>query len=120
MAIDEKTSQDLDTLLAGGDTVEGLYGELRSSFDAEKVAVTSEDQLRAFRDRWAGRKNGLLTRANDHWLKKAPREFKPQVGRLQTTRRRTLKPVSKPLSQPLNRHGSRRAALMSHCPARRA
>jgi phenylalanyl-tRNA synthetase alpha chain len=83
MAIDDKTSLDLDTLLAGGDTVEGLYSELRSSFDAEKSAVTSEDQLKAFRDRWAGRKNGLLTHANDHWLKKAPREFKPQVGRLQ-------------------------------------
>lgn len=83
MAIDEKTSQDLDTLLAGGDTVEGLYGELRSSFDAEINGVTTDDQLRAFRDRWAGRKNGLLTRTNDHWLKKAPRDFKPQVGRLQ-------------------------------------
>ena len=83
MAIDEKTSQDLETLLADGDTVESLYGELCSSFDAEKSAVTSEDQLRAFRDRWAGRKNGLLTRANDHWLKKAPREIKPLAGRLQ-------------------------------------
>ncbi len=83
MAIDEKTSLDLDALLAGGDTVDSLYAELRSSFDAEKSVVASEDQLKAFRDRWAGRKNGLLTHANDHWLKKAPREFKPQVGRLQ-------------------------------------
>jgi len=83
MTIDEKTTQDLEGLLAGGETVDSLYGELRSSFDTEKSALSSEEQLKAFRDRWAGRKNGLLTHANDHWLKKAPREIKPQVGRLQ-------------------------------------
>ena len=83
MGIDDKTVRDLDLLLVGGDTVDGLYDELRSSFDAEKSKVAAEEQLNAFRDRWAGRKNGLLTHANDHWLKKAPRTLKPQVGRLQ-------------------------------------
>ena len=83
MAIDVKASQDLNSLLAGGDTVEGLYGELRAAFDAEQSAIASDDQLKTFRDRWAGRKNGLLTHANDNWLKKAPRELKPLVGRLQ-------------------------------------
>jgi len=83
MTIDDKTAQDLEGLLAGGATVDDLYGELRSSFDTEKSTVSSEEQLKTFRDRWAGRKNGLLTHANDHWLKKAPRELKPQVGRLQ-------------------------------------
>ena len=84
MTIDEKTGRDLDDLLAAGsDSIEGLYEELRSSFEAEKSAITSEEQHKALRDRWAGRKNGLLTHANDHWLKKAPRELKPQVGRLQ-------------------------------------
>lgn len=83
MTIDEKTGRDLDHLLAGGGSIDGLYEELRSSFDAERSAIGSEEQHKAFRDRWAGRKNGLLTHANEHWLKKAPRELKPQVGRLQ-------------------------------------
>lgn len=90
MTIDEKTAQDLEGLLAGGATVDSLYGELRSSFDIEKSAVSSEEQLKAFRDRWAGRKNGLLTHANDHWLKKAPREIKPQVGRFQNEARKHI------------------------------
>src|SRR5690606_29195140 len=42
------------------------------------------------RDRWLGRKNGLLTFANDNWLKAAPRELKPEIGRLQNETRKAV------------------------------
>ncbi len=33
-----------------------------------------------FRDRWIGRKNGVLTQINDLWLKAAPKDSKREVG----------------------------------------
>ncbi len=83
MPIDEQTAQGLPALLSNGETVEGLYGRLREAFDGEREALSSEDQIKGLRDRWLGRKSGLLTRTNERWLKAAPREVKPQVGRLQ-------------------------------------
>jgi phenylalanyl-tRNA synthetase alpha chain len=83
MAIEEKTGVKLPDLLADGDSVESLYHDLRACFEAEKAAVKGEEQFKNLRDRWLGRKNGLLASTNDLWLKAAPRELKPDVGRLQ-------------------------------------
>ncbi len=47
---------------------------------AESAAVHSESDLKAFRDRWMARKNGILTQINDLWLKGAPREAKREAG----------------------------------------
>jgi phenylalanyl-tRNA synthetase alpha chain len=44
-------------------------------------AWSSETAWKAFRDRWIGRKNGLLTQVNDLWLKAAPKDAKREVGR---------------------------------------
>jgi phenylalanyl-tRNA synthetase alpha chain len=90
MPIEEKTARPLGDLLEAGDSVDGLYGELRAAFDAEKGAVRDETGCRLLRDRWLGRKNGLLTAANDSWLKAAPREHKPQVGKLQNEAKRYI------------------------------
>jgi phenylalanyl-tRNA synthetase alpha chain len=46
----------------------------------EVGAVTDEAALKAFRDRWLGRKNGILTQINDLWLKAAPKEAKRAAG----------------------------------------
>ena len=54
--------------------------ELVSALDLESSAVTSENDWKAYRDRWMGRKAGVLTQLNDLWLKIAPREAKRQVG----------------------------------------
>jgi len=66
----------------GGDpaAVERQYAELGDLFDREIAAAGDPKVLR---DRWLGRKNGLLAFTNDHWLKPAPRELKPLAGRLQ-------------------------------------
>lgn len=62
--------------------VEKQYADLGALFDRE-LGVAQD--VKALRDRWLGRKNGLLTFTNDHWLKPAPRELKPLVGKLQNT-----------------------------------
>jgi phenylalanyl-tRNA synthetase alpha chain len=46
----------------------------------EAVAVRSDAELKAFRDRWMARKNGLLTQINDLWLKGAPKDAKREAG----------------------------------------
>jgi phenylalanyl-tRNA synthetase alpha chain len=47
---------------------------------AESAEVQSESDLKAFRDRWLARKNGILTQVNDLWLKAAPKEAKKVAG----------------------------------------
>ncbi len=83
MAIDEKAARPLGDLLEAGESVEQLYAEVITAFEAERASAISSEQVRVLRDRWLGRKNGLLTALNDNWLKAAPRENKPAVGKLQ-------------------------------------
>jgi phenylalanyl-tRNA synthetase alpha chain len=47
---------------------------------SDAAAVHSEAELKAFRDRWLARKNGILTRINEAWLKNAPKEQKKIAG----------------------------------------
>jgi phenylalanyl-tRNA synthetase alpha chain len=56
--------------------------ELTSACEQEGAAVRDEGELKAFRDRWMARKNGILTQINDAWLKAAPKEAKRDVGAL--------------------------------------
>jgi phenylalanyl-tRNA synthetase alpha chain len=90
MTLDEKASRPLPELIAAGDTVESLYGELKASFEAELQAVSSAADLKGLRDRWLGRKNGILAAANEAWLKAAPSELKPAVGKLQNQTKKKL------------------------------
>jgi len=46
----------------------------------EAAEVRSEAELKAFRDRWMARKNGILTQINDLWLKSAPKDAKREAG----------------------------------------
>jgi phenylalanyl-tRNA synthetase alpha chain len=46
----------------------------------EASSVHSDTELKAFRDRWLARKNGILTQTNDLWLKVAPKEAKREAG----------------------------------------
>jgi phenylalanyl-tRNA synthetase alpha chain len=60
--------------------LEKAVTELLSALEAEKKALSSESEWKAFRDRWMGRKSGVLTQVNDLWLKAAPKEAKRDVG----------------------------------------
>ncbi len=46
----------------------------------EAGEVRSESDLKAFRDRWMARKNGVLTQINDLWLKGSPKDAKRDAG----------------------------------------
>jgi phenylalanyl-tRNA synthetase alpha chain len=47
----------------------------------ESSSVRNDAELKAFRDRWIGRKNGVLTQINDLWLKGAPKDAKREAGK---------------------------------------
>jgi phenylalanyl-tRNA synthetase alpha chain len=47
---------------------------------SEATAVRTDSELKAFRDRWMARKNGILSQINELWLKSAPKEAKHDVG----------------------------------------
>ena len=53
--------------------------KLLAALKEEAKGVTSEADRKAFRDRWIGRKNGVLTEINDLWLKAAPKDAKREV-----------------------------------------
>jgi phenylalanyl-tRNA synthetase alpha chain len=60
--------------------LDSAVGELLSALKQESAAVASEDDWKAFRDRWMARKSGILTQVNDLWLKAAPKDAKRDVG----------------------------------------
>jgi phenylalanyl-tRNA synthetase alpha chain len=60
--------------------VEEAAQDAITAFNAELSATKSEKQLRELKDRWKGRKNGLLTQMNDSWLRAAPSGMKPFIG----------------------------------------
>ena len=47
---------------------------------ADAATVRNEAELKVFRDRWIGRKNGVLAQINDLWLKGAPKNAKREAG----------------------------------------
>ena len=98
MSIENQTARALGELLAAGNSLEDLYTALRAAFEDERRKVISAPQARVLRDRWLGRRNGLLTATNENWLKAAPREFKPVVGKLQNQLKRDLEAAIQDLS----------------------
>jgi phenylalanyl-tRNA synthetase alpha chain len=60
--------------------LEEAAGECVDACRAEAAEVRNDAELKAFRDRWMARKNGILTQINDLWLKGAPKEAKRETG----------------------------------------
>ena len=60
--------------------MEKSVAECIRSCATEVAAVRNDAELKAFRDRWMARKNGILTQINDLWLKGAPKEAKREAG----------------------------------------
>jgi len=54
--------------------------KLLAALEKEAAAVKNEADYKEFRDRWMGRKDGVLTQVNELWLKAAPKESKRDVG----------------------------------------
>jgi len=91
MTLDEKvrrTLVDLDVTDAAG--VEALFAEVRAAMEQERSSIVSRGAadeaerakvVKDLRDRWLARKNGILSFIDEDWLKKAPKEVKPAVGK---------------------------------------
>jgi phenylalanyl-tRNA synthetase alpha chain len=60
--------------------VTARFAEVRAHFDEQFRAVHDESEWKIFRDRWLGRKSGVLTQVTDNWLKPASPELKRAVG----------------------------------------
>ncbi len=60
--------------------LEKSAAECIRALSEEASAVHNDAGLKAFRDRWLARKNGILTQINDLWLKGAPKESKRNAG----------------------------------------
>ena len=60
--------------------LEKAAGECTAACESEAGEVRSDAELKAFRDRWMARKNGILTQINDLWLKGAPKDAKREAG----------------------------------------
>jgi phenylalanyl-tRNA synthetase alpha chain len=92
MTLEEKVRKTLAELGAADvQAVEALFAEVRTAMAAETQDLVSRgaaseserDRVcKALRDRWLARKNGVLSFIDENWLKKAPKELKPVVGRL--------------------------------------
>jgi phenylalanyl-tRNA synthetase alpha chain len=61
--------------------LEKAAGECVRACEEESSSVRNDAELKAFRDRWMARKNGVLTQINDLWLKGAPKEEKREAGK---------------------------------------
>jgi phenylalanyl-tRNA synthetase alpha chain len=91
MAIEEKLGKTLVELGVGDASgVEALIAEIIDAMNAERQALTNpaprdpvqwERAAKELRDRWLARKNGILSQIDANWLKSAPRDLKPSVGR---------------------------------------
>jgi phenylalanyl-tRNA synthetase alpha chain len=60
--------------------VAARFAEVRAYFDGQFQTVHDESEWKLFRDRWLGRKSGVLTQITDNWLKPATPELKRAVG----------------------------------------
>ncbi len=60
--------------------LEKAAAECVRACENEASAVRNDGELKAFRDRWVGRKNGILSQINDLWLKGAPKDAKREAG----------------------------------------
>jgi phenylalanyl-tRNA synthetase alpha chain len=60
--------------------LEMAAAECTRACESEASSVGSDAELKDFRDRWVGRKSGVLTQINDLWLKGAPKDAKREAG----------------------------------------
>src|SRR5713226_1465444 len=66
--------------VAQASQVTALFAEVRAHFEGHFKTVHDESEWKMFRDRWLGRKSGVLTQITDNWLKPATPELKRAVG----------------------------------------
>src|SRR6202035_2243206 len=58
------------------------FDALRAEFERDATTARDEASWKVLRDAWLGRKSGVLNRITEQWLKPAPAELRPIVGRM--------------------------------------
>ena len=99
MTIDQKVRKPLKELGVGTpEEISGLFAGAADALEAERQKLIArgaadEDErerlAKELRDRWLARKNGLISSIDECWLKAAPKELKPAVGRAFNELRKT-------------------------------
>src|SRR3989454_6999411 len=74
----DKTLADLG--VTQPEQVELRFAKIRVHFQEHFQTVHDESEWKSFRDRWLGRKCGVLTQITDNWLKPATPQLKRAVG----------------------------------------
>ena len=54
--------------------------ELLAALEQESSSIQDAEGRKAFRDRWLGRKDGILAQVNERWLRSAPKDVKREIG----------------------------------------
>jgi phenylalanyl-tRNA synthetase alpha chain len=62
------------------DQIAQRFAKIRLNFEGQFQTVYDESDWKIFRDRWLGRKSGVLTLITDNWLKPASANLKRVVG----------------------------------------
>jgi phenylalanyl-tRNA synthetase alpha chain len=102
------TNEAIPNLSAFDDNaLDRAFVALKQQATEEAAAVTGPDGLEAFKLRWLGRKQGILTEVSSRWLKGAPPEAKKAVGE----RFKTLKELIEQLREAAEGAGPNDAAL---------
>lgn len=78
----EKATQPLTQLRLGSKAeLTALFSALGQDFRAEMAQTDRLDAWKELRDRWLGRKKGVLTHVKNNWLQPAGPDLKPEVGK---------------------------------------
>ena len=107
MTLEEKLGKTLDELgIRDPLEVESLFADVVSAAQRERVEAVNkatrlplpevDKMFRALRDRWLARKNGLIARIDENWLKSAPKDLKPVVGERFNVLRGLVSNIGKP------------------------
>ena len=88
---EEKTRKTLEALgIRDAEAVGNLFAEIEVELNTERTRfgeaaygnpAERDAALKNLRDRWHSRKKGLIAAMDANWLKAAPRELKPAVGK---------------------------------------
>lgn len=91
MLIDDKTQKTLKDLgIKAPEAVGDLFAGVSAALDSERQNLIEQgaaderernQKVKDLRDRWLARKGGLVSLIDENWLKKAPKDLKPAVGR---------------------------------------
>jgi len=91
MTIDQKVRKPLKELdVKGVGDIQRLFFELSQTLDGEANSLVikgarseaeREQICKTFRNRWLGRKSGLIAQADENWLKTAGTDYKRDAGR---------------------------------------